>query len=108
MASMSAGGRSENMRLLRRAAMMAVFRKPLRDDDGAGGTAPNSHRGLRLIKVIERAAGYILPMKTPSPLELDVRALVARQRPPLPAIQQAIAQLEPGQALRLIAPFEPV
>lgn len=58
--------------------------------------------------MIERAAGYILRMNTPSPLELDVRALVARQRPPLPAIQQAIAQLEPGQALRLIAPFEPV
>lgn len=42
------------------------------------------------------------------PLELDVRPLCARQRPPLPAIQQAIAQLEPGQSLRLIAPFEPV
>lgn len=87
---------------------MAVLRKPLRGVDGAGGTALKSHRGLRLIKVFERAAGYIHPMNTPTPLELDVRALVARQRPPLPAIQQAIAQLEPGQALRLIAPFEPV
>jgi uncharacterized protein (DUF2249 family) len=63
---------------------------------------------LRLIKVFERAAGYIHPMNTLKPLELDVRALVARQRPPMPAIQQAISQLEAGQALRLIAPFEPV
>ena len=63
---------------------------------------------MRLIKVFERAAGYILPMNTPPPLELDVRALVARQRPPLPAIQQAIAQLDPDQSLRLITPFEPV
>lgn len=47
-------------------------------------------------------------MPNPEPLELDVRPLVARQRPPLPAIQQAIARLKPGQALRLIAPFEPV
>lgn len=47
-------------------------------------------------------------MPAPKPLELDVRALVAKQRPPLPAIQQAVAQLSPGQPLRLIAPFEPV
>lgn len=47
-------------------------------------------------------------MKTLPPLELDVRPLCARRRPPLPAIQQAVAQLEPGRALRLIAPFEPV
>jgi uncharacterized protein (DUF2249 family) len=61
-----------------------------------------------LIKVIERASGIFKPMKNKNPLELDVRPLMARQRPPLPAIQQAVAQLEPGQALRLIAPFEPV
>ena len=47
-------------------------------------------------------------MPNPEPLELDVCPLVARQRPPLPAIQQAVARLGPGQSLRLIAPFEPV
>lgn len=47
-------------------------------------------------------------MPNPEPLELDVCALVAKQRPPLPAIQQAVARLAPGQALRLIAPFEPM
>ncbi len=44
---------------------------------------------------------------TPSPLELDVCPLVAAGRPPLPAILNAVSRLEPGQALRLIAPFEP-
>jgi uncharacterized protein (DUF2249 family) len=47
-------------------------------------------------------------MKTPSPLELDVRPICAKKRPPMPAIIEALAQLEPGQPLRLIAPFEPV
>ncbi|HEX2862401.1 MAG TPA: DUF2249 domain-containing protein [Lacunisphaera sp.] len=42
------------------------------------------------------------------PLELDVRPLCARNRPPLPAILAALAELEPGQALRLSVPFEPV
>ena len=46
-------------------------------------------------------------MPNPQPLELDVRPLVAKRHPPLPAIQQAVARLAPGQALRLIAPFEP-
>ncbi len=41
------------------------------------------------------------------PLELDVRPLLAAKRGPLPAIMAAVARLEPGQALRLIAPFEP-
>jgi uncharacterized protein (DUF2249 family) len=44
---------------------------------------------------------------TPAPLELDVCPLVAAGRPPLPAILNAVNRLEPGQALRLIAPFEP-
>lgn len=42
------------------------------------------------------------------PYELDVRLLVAAQRPPLPAILAAVSALEPGQTLLLIAPFEPV
>jgi uncharacterized protein (DUF2249 family) len=48
-------------------------------------------------------------MKNPSlpPLDLDVRPLVARQKPPLPAILDALARLTPGQALRLRVPFEP-
>jgi uncharacterized protein (DUF2249 family) len=41
------------------------------------------------------------------PLELDVRPLLAAQRGPLPSIMAALARLAPGQALRLIAPFEP-
>jgi uncharacterized protein (DUF2249 family) len=47
-------------------------------------------------------------MKSPLFLDLDVRPLIAHQRPPLPAILAAVNQLGPGQALRLIAPFEPV
>jgi uncharacterized protein (DUF2249 family) len=41
------------------------------------------------------------------PHVLDVRPLFAAGRPPLPVILNAVAQLQPGQALRLIAPFEP-
>jgi uncharacterized protein (DUF2249 family) len=46
-------------------------------------------------------------MSSPPVLELDVRPFFERQRPPLPAILSAINRLQPGQALRLIAPFEP-
>lgn len=46
------------------------------------------------------------PTRRP-PLELDVRPLVARHEPPLPAILDAVARLAPGQALRLRSPFEP-
>lgn len=46
-------------------------------------------------------------MKRLPPLELDVRPLIERQRPPLPAILDAVSRLEEGQPLRLIAPFEP-
>ena len=42
------------------------------------------------------------------PLELDVRPLCAQRRAPLPAILDALTRLEPGQAFRLKAPFEPV
>ena len=42
------------------------------------------------------------------PLELDVRPLFAAGRPPLPAILTAVNRLQPGQTLRLIAPFQPV
>jgi uncharacterized protein (DUF2249 family) len=41
------------------------------------------------------------------PLTLDVRPFFANGRPPLPAIMNAVHQLQPGQALILIAPFEP-
>jgi len=47
-------------------------------------------------------------MKKPPPLELDVRPLCAQGRAPLPAILAAVAELAPGQALQLSAPFEPV
>jgi len=43
----------------------------------------------------------------PDPAELDVRPLFETGRPPLAAILSAVNQLAPGQALRLIAPFEP-
>ena len=46
-------------------------------------------------------------MPPPPPRELDVRPLFAAQRPPLPAILAAVRELQPGQALRLIAPLEP-
>lgn len=43
----------------------------------------------------------------PPPRELDVRPLLAQNRPPLPAIMAALAELKEGQALRIIAPFDP-
>jgi uncharacterized protein (DUF2249 family) len=46
-------------------------------------------------------------MHPPASLELDVRPLVATGRPPLAVIMDAVNRLEPGQSLRLIAPFEP-
>lgn len=46
-------------------------------------------------------------MNPPAPFELDVCPLFAAGRTPLAAILNAVNQLEPGQALRLIAPFEP-
>ena len=42
------------------------------------------------------------------PLEFDARPLFAAGRPPLPAILNAINRLQPGQPLRLIAPFQPL
>lgn len=47
-------------------------------------------------------------MNTPPPFELDARPLFAAGRPPLVPILNAVNRLEPGQALRLIAPFEPL
>ncbi len=41
-------------------------------------------------------------------LDLDVRPIVTAKKPPLAAILDAVSQLEPGQALRLTAPFEPL
>jgi uncharacterized protein (DUF2249 family) len=46
-------------------------------------------------------------MPKPPPRELDVRPLFAAHRPPLPVILANVNQLQPGQALRLIAPIEP-
>lgn len=46
-------------------------------------------------------------MNLPPPRELDVRPLIAAGRPPLQPILAAVGELQPGQALRLIAPFEP-
>ena len=47
-------------------------------------------------------------MTSPAPLEFDVRPLFASGRPPLAAILNAVNRLQPGQALRLIAPFQPL
>jgi uncharacterized protein (DUF2249 family) len=46
-------------------------------------------------------------MTTPQVVELDVRPMFERQMAPLPAILGVVNRLEPGQSLRLIAPFEP-
>jgi len=42
------------------------------------------------------------------PLELDVRPMLAAGRPPMAAILNAVNRLQPGQSLRLLAPFEPL
>ncbi len=42
------------------------------------------------------------------PFVLDVRPLFAAGQPPLVPILNAVNQLEPGQALCLIAPIQPV
>ncbi len=47
-------------------------------------------------------------MNPPPPFELDVRPLFATGRPPLVPILNAVNRLAPGQALRLIAPIQPV
>ena len=44
----------------------------------------------------------------PPPFDLDVRPLFAAGRAPLIPILNAVNQLVPGQALRLIAPIQPV
>lgn len=41
-------------------------------------------------------------------LDLDVRPLFAAGQPPLAPILNAVNRLAPGQALRLIAPIEPL
>lgn len=46
-------------------------------------------------------------MTTPDPFELDVRPQLARGEEPFAAIMAAADRLQPGQALRLIAPFRP-
>lgn len=47
-------------------------------------------------------------MNPPAPFELDVRPLFATGRPPLVPILNAVNRLQPGQALRLIAPIQPI
>lgn len=44
----------------------------------------------------------------PLPLELDVRDMFRDGRSPLAAIMQAVAELQPGQSLRLRVPLRPV
>lgn len=46
-------------------------------------------------------------MTMPEPLELDVRPQLSRGEEPFAAIMSATDQLQPGQSLRLIAPFRP-
>src|SRR5690606_18709813 len=43
----------------------------------------------------------------PEPLVLDVREDIGNGREPFPRIMAAVRSLNPGQALVLIAPFEP-
>jgi uncharacterized protein (DUF2249 family) len=43
-----------------------------------------------------------------SPLDLDVRPILRDGGEPFGAIMEAVAQLAPGQSLRLLAPFKPV
>ena len=45
--------------------------------------------------------------EAPQPKELDVGPLLDQGRPPLPAILEAVANLEEGQSLRIFAPFDP-
>lgn len=47
-------------------------------------------------------------MTTPEPLTLDVREELRRGGEPLPRIMETVRQLAPGQALRLLATFEPL
>ena len=47
-------------------------------------------------------------MPSTPPLDFDVRPLFAAGQPPLGPILNAVNRLLPGQALRLIAPIEPV
>ncbi len=46
--------------------------------------------------------------KVLAPLTLDVRPIVAQGGSPCGAIDHALASLQPGQALMLLVPFEPV
>lgn len=47
-------------------------------------------------------------MSSVPPLEFDARPLFAAGKPPLVPILNAINRLAPGQALRLVAPIEPL
>ncbi len=47
-------------------------------------------------------------MTTPEPLTLDIREELRRGGEPLPHIMETVRQLAPGQALRLLATFEPL
>lgn len=46
-------------------------------------------------------------MAVPTFVTLDVRPLLADRQPPLPAVMAAVADLAPGQGLRVTAPFRP-
>ena len=47
-------------------------------------------------------------MATPSPFLLDVRPVLKAGGEPFADIMAAVAQLQPGQTLRLLATFKPV
>ncbi|HEU0168115.1 MAG TPA: DUF2249 domain-containing protein [Chloroflexota bacterium] len=52
--------------------------------------------------------GAVIADHPPLAADLDIRPLLARGEEPFRAIMLAAASVEPGQALRLRAPFEPV
>ena len=45
---------------------------------------------------------------TPAPLDLDVRPILQAGGEPFSAIMAAVAELAPGQSLRLFASFKPI
>ena len=47
-------------------------------------------------------------MTAPAPLTLDVRPELRNGGEPFARIMQAVGDLAPGQALRLLATFEPI
>jgi uncharacterized protein (DUF2249 family) len=61
-----------------------------------------------IIKANGRRIRQAESMTNPPPLVFDARPVFASGRQPLPAILDALNRLQPGQPLKLIAPFEPL